>query len=74
LIEEGVSGFVVENIDEAAEAISKLSSIDRRRCRAEFEKRFSARRMAQDYVAVYEALINDRSTVNAWLANGYHAS
>jgi glycosyltransferase involved in cell wall biosynthesis len=58
LIEDGVTGFIVENIDEAVQALRNIPSMDRRQCRARFEERFNVTRMAQDYVAIYERLIN----------------
>jgi glycosyltransferase involved in cell wall biosynthesis len=73
LIEDGVTGFIVENIDGAAEAVRKISNIDRGGCREKFAERFSAKRMARQYVAVYDGLMNDRCAVNS-LANGYHVS
>jgi glycosyltransferase involved in cell wall biosynthesis len=63
LIEDGVTGFIVENIEQAAEAVCNVANIDRRRCRANFEERFSVTRMARDYVDIYERLINGRSVV-----------
>ncbi|HET7226678.1 MAG TPA: glycosyltransferase family 4 protein [Candidatus Eisenbacteria bacterium] len=57
VIRDGVSGCVVRGIDEAVRAVRHVGRIDRRRCRAEFEQRFSAPRMAQDYVAIYRRLI-----------------
>src|SRR5918995_241308 len=63
LIEEGITGFIVENIEQAVEAVREIPNVDRRRCRAQFEERFSATRMARDYVAIYQRLINDRSIV-----------
>ena len=58
IIEDGVTGFIVDSVDEAAEAVGRLSSIDRKQCRAVFEERFSARRMCDDYVRVYERIID----------------
>jgi glycosyltransferase involved in cell wall biosynthesis len=58
LIEDGVTGFIVENVDEAVQALQKIPEVDRRQCRARFEERFSVTRMAQDYVAIYERLVN----------------
>jgi glycosyltransferase involved in cell wall biosynthesis len=58
LIEDGVTGFVVENIDEAVQALKKIPDVDRRRCRACFEERFSAARMARDYAAIYQSVIH----------------
>jgi glycosyltransferase involved in cell wall biosynthesis len=57
VIQDGVSGFVVHNVDEAAHAVEKLESLDRLACRKDFEARFSSTRMALDYIAVYEQLL-----------------
>ncbi len=57
VIDEGVTGFVVEDMEDAVAAVRRVAGLDRRRCRAVFEKRFSAARMARDYVAVYERLV-----------------
>ena len=54
---DGVTGFVVEGVDEAAAAVARVGALDRRKCRAVFEERFSARRMARDYLAVYRRLL-----------------
>lgn len=58
IIDEGVSGYVVEDVDEAVRAVARTSSLDRRMCRQAFEERFSAARMCRDYVAAYESLRN----------------
>ncbi|MBI3288407.1 MAG: glycosyltransferase family 4 protein [Elusimicrobia bacterium] len=57
IVENGVTGWVVENIDEAAAALGKLETFDRRRCRDHFERRFPARRMAEDYLALYRRVL-----------------
>ncbi len=64
IIEDGVTGFIVESIEEAVEAIERIPSIDRRECRAVFEERFSARRMCNDYLRVYERVIEDAHDAN----------
>jgi glycosyltransferase involved in cell wall biosynthesis len=56
IIDNGVTGFAVEDEDHAVEAIKRLSDLDRGKVRAGFEERFSAKRMAHDYVRNYEAL------------------
>ena len=56
VIEEGVTGFIVENIDEAVAAVGRVQWLDRRECRQAFEARFDAARMAEDYVAIYRRL------------------
>jgi glycosyltransferase involved in cell wall biosynthesis len=60
VLEEGVTGFVVDTIDDAIAATRRVHEISRRQCRAVFEERFSAARMARDYVALYERLISAR--------------
>ncbi|WP_031291796.1 glycosyltransferase family 4 protein [Sphingobium baderi] len=56
IIDEGVSGFIVESEDEAVAAIARLKDIDRRRVRAAFDARFTAERMARDYISLYRGL------------------
>src|SRR4029079_15874341 len=46
IIDDGISGFIVETEEEAAKAVKHLSELDRRSVRIAFEKRFTARRMA----------------------------
>ncbi len=57
VIDEGISGFVVDNMDDAVRAVRWAGELDRRRCRTAFETRFSAERMAHDYLAVYKRLV-----------------
>jgi glycosyltransferase involved in cell wall biosynthesis len=57
VVDDGVTGFIVDNEDEAAAAVLRLPSLDRARVRHVFEQRFTARRMAEDYVTVYRGLI-----------------
>jgi glycosyltransferase involved in cell wall biosynthesis len=57
VITEGVTGFVVEDVAGAVAAVARVSTIDRRRCRAAFEERFVAARMVANYLEVYDHLI-----------------
>jgi glycosyltransferase involved in cell wall biosynthesis len=57
VIDDNVTGFIVDDEDQAVAAVSKLHSLDRARVRRIFEERFTARRMADDYLAVYRGLI-----------------
>jgi len=59
VMEEGHTGFTVEGLEDAVEAVRRVPELSRKRCREVFEKRFTAR-MAHDYVQVYERLINTR--------------
>jgi glycosyltransferase involved in cell wall biosynthesis len=58
IVEDGVTGFVVEP-DAGLSAIQRIGSLDRRSVRRRFEQRFTARRMAEDYVRIYEKLIEE---------------
>ena len=57
VIEDGVTGFVVSSIEEAAEAVERVASLSRHTCRRVFEERYDAARMARDYVEVYRRLV-----------------
>lgn len=57
LVEEGVNGFLATNQDDAVRAAERIASIDRKACRATFERRFTSEHMANNYVAVYERAI-----------------
>ena len=57
VMDDGVTGFIVEDEDSAVEAVGRLGSLNRKRIRSVFEERFSASRMANDYVAIYRQLV-----------------
>jgi glycosyltransferase involved in cell wall biosynthesis len=57
VIDHGLTGFIVPDEDAAVSAISRLGELDRTAIRRRFDQRFTARRMAEDYVDVYEELI-----------------
>ena len=61
IIPEGVCGFLVRDIDQAVEAVSRLGEIDRRECRRYFELNFTDDRMAHDYLNVYQQLVHPES-------------
>ena len=61
IIEDGVTGFIVKDEAEAAAALQRVDTLSRTRIRAEFERRFTARRMAEDYLDMYETLMVPRS-------------
>src|SRR5262245_20514578 len=62
VIDDGVTGHIVETEEEAVEALSGLLSFDRGAVRRRFEERFSATRMAKDYLSVYRTLRRKRTT------------
>ncbi len=61
VITQGENGFIVTDIDDAADAARKIPNLSRRRCREIFDERFTAQRMARDYLNVYETLIERRN-------------
>jgi glycosyltransferase involved in cell wall biosynthesis len=60
VVENGVTGAIVEDVAGAVAALSGLDRFDPSRIRAEFRRRFSARRMANDYVMLYQKLLGQR--------------
>jgi glycosyltransferase involved in cell wall biosynthesis len=57
LIDHGVTGFLVDNFDEAVAAIERLDEIDRQACRRAVEERFTVDRMADEYLTLYERVL-----------------
>lgn len=57
LIKDGETGFLVNNVSEAAEAVQKIGSLSRRKCRKSVEKDFSVDRMVDDYIKVYRTIL-----------------
>jgi len=62
VIEEGRTGFIVKDLEEAIEAVRRVPRLSRQRCREAFEERFTAARMAHDYLQVYQRLIQNQRT------------
>jgi len=61
IIHEGSNGFIVESIDEAVAAVHRAAQLDRRRVRAQFERRFSAERMTRDYLDIYRRIATTKA-------------
>ena len=61
VLESGVTGWIVESIEEAVQAVARVPAISRAHCRQVFEERFSAFRMAQDYLQIYKMLLGGQS-------------
>jgi glycosyltransferase involved in cell wall biosynthesis len=57
VVDDGVTGFIVDDEATAASAAEELHLLDRTVIRAVFEQRFTARRMAEDYIRIYKKLI-----------------
>lgn len=56
VLEHGVTGFICDSVDEAIDATRRVQTLDRRACRNAFDRRFTADRMADDYVELYRRL------------------
>ncbi len=57
VLEQGKSGFIVDSVEQAVRALDKVAGLSRVECRRVFERRFTAARMAREYVAIYERLV-----------------
>jgi glycosyltransferase involved in cell wall biosynthesis len=66
VVDDGITGFIVKGETEATQAIDRLAELDRHRVRTQFEQRFTAQRMAQEYVRHYQALVGAKA------ATGFH--
>jgi glycosyltransferase involved in cell wall biosynthesis len=57
VVDHGVTGFIVDSVAEAAEAVDQVNAINRRRVRHVFEQRFSAATMAKRYLEIYARIV-----------------
>jgi glycosyltransferase involved in cell wall biosynthesis len=64
IVEEGLTGFVVDDVDGAVAAVGRVAALDRRAVRARCAERFSRDRMVTDYLRVYDRVLAGRS---AWI-------
>jgi glycosyltransferase involved in cell wall biosynthesis len=65
IIEEGVTGFIVHGLEDAVQAAERIPTLSRQRCRQLFEERFSAARMARDYLTIYRKLVEGQAQLAA---------
>lgn len=66
IVEHGVTGFLVENVEEMAEAIRKLPAISPEACRRAAERRFPQERMVEKYFDLYRAMLREKEPVQAY--------
>jgi len=64
IVDEGVTGAIVGSMEEAIAALPRVIELDRKKVRQRFEQRFSATRMAKDYVSVYRSLTESSKSVD----------
>jgi glycosyltransferase involved in cell wall biosynthesis len=63
IVEDGRSGIIVEDVDQAVRALERVMKIPRKGCRQAFEERFLVSRMAQDYIKIYDRLLEEQPLV-----------
>ena len=56
IIQDGVNGFIVDNVDEMVEAVKKVAMISPAKCRESVEKRFSVERMIDEYEDLFNKI------------------
>ena len=71
VIDHGVTGLICDDIDQAVAAVGRIGELSRAACRAAFEQRFTAARMASDYTAIYHRVVHCREP-RAVQATGTH--
>jgi glycosyltransferase involved in cell wall biosynthesis len=60
IVEDGITGFIVDTVEEAIQAVERVPSLSRTGCRARFDLRYTVSRMALDYLTVYRRLLKER--------------
>jgi hypothetical protein len=63
-VEDDITGVVVDTMEDAIAALPRVIGIDRQKVRRRFEQRFSAARMAKDYIAAYQVLLRSPKRVD----------
>jgi len=62
VIADGETGFLCDTVEEAVAAVARISEISRRECRRVFEERFTAERMAREYLALYRVFVESAAS------------
>lgn len=57
IIDDGQTGFICDTMDQMVNAVSRVSTLDRKHCRRDFEQRFTMERMVHEYLSAYETLV-----------------
>jgi len=65
IVDDGITGFIVSNQDDAFAAAERIGDLDRLSCRRVFDQRFTAKRMTDDYFAIYRRLQQESSWIRA---------
>jgi len=65
-IQHDATGFIVQDLEAAVQAVSKINTLKRADCRHHVERRFTCRRMAHDYVEAYHQILENRENYRPW--------
>jgi len=68
-MQDGISGYIVPDLDAAVDAVKRVPQLDRKKIRKQFEQRFTAAHMTQDYLKIYERMVT-RKRAPFSVANG----
>ena len=74
LIEDGKNGFLVTTVDEAIDAVAHIKDIDRACCRRRVEQHFTVDRMVEEYIQVYETILEKTKERNTEIDDDYSSS
>jgi hypothetical protein len=74
VIDDGVSGFLVDDVSQATAAARRVGELDRTHARAAFERRFDIERVAHEYVQIYRGLVRAEETLRDGKRNGVKQS
>jgi len=69
VMQDGISGYIVPDLDAAVDAVKRVPQLDRKKIRKQFEQRFTAAHMTQDYLKIYERMVT-RKRAPFSVANG----
>lgn len=65
ILDDGTSGIMVDNVEEAVEAIPRIATLSRAKVREQFERRFTVERMARDYLEIYRRMVSREAALCA---------
>jgi glycosyltransferase involved in cell wall biosynthesis len=74
IIDDGLTGAIVDTLEEAMVALPHVIALDRKKVRQRFEHRFSATRMAKDYLGVYRSLLASSRSLAVQYRNTRHST
>lgn len=69
IVRDGETGYIVDSVDQAVEAVAAIASIERRACRAHVESHFTCQQMARNYLEAYQQVLDARENYRPW---GYY--